>query len=329
MWLPQVLLCRNESRTVDVLIDTLHDGGFFGENALLTSNPRNASVRSLCHCDLMVLELEGLQQVMAEFPDFARRIQTVSTKRNQETVLTSGKQKWRGVLNRLKKGGKLIERVKAVAENFQDPDEQTAEEMKCLFGGAAGPPSAAAAAAARGPSSAGFCEGNVQTGVLYGGGGPPLTVPHQPLTVPHQHLPPLLKDGCVGSSDSDSSHVTCDEYLDNPPAYPCASPSNAAHRNGPPAEAAHVVEEAVLVSPSSPVLGASAAALRVAAMMAGGDEELLQRPTMFFENARWNSKGGNQLHPDVLASPLFRRSRRNPEATARSAARSSRHWMDI
>jgi CRP-like cAMP-binding protein len=48
----------------------LHDGDFFGEMALLTDNPRNATARTASFCDLYVLGRESFKQVAVRHPVF-------------------------------------------------------------------------------------------------------------------------------------------------------------------------------------------------------------------------------------------------------------------
>jgi CRP-like cAMP-binding protein len=348
----RILLCRNESRSVDLVIDTLHDGGFFGENALLTANRRNASVRSLCHCDLMVLELEGLQQVMAEFPEFAGRMKIVSNKRNQETVLTSGKQKWRSVLNRLRMGGDLLDRVRSAAEGFIDPDEET-----CEGAGGNGEEVGEKGVLAT------WIRSGVDTAVGdVGDGGRPGENGTDVQDVAAKHACGLFGAGSGGGGSSVSGSVSGSAgsgsggggssvggssgsaYQNNPPPYPqqllpsCATQHGAiqhgaVHHGGPPAElagaatgavagAATGVSDTEAPSPSL-TISSSAAARRVAAMMSGGEDPEPLRPTMYFEKEGWNRKGNERW---TLDSPLQRRSKRDPGATARATAQATKHW---
>ena len=48
----------------------LHDGDFFGEMALLTDNPRNATARTATFCDLYVLDRKSFKQVAVRHPVF-------------------------------------------------------------------------------------------------------------------------------------------------------------------------------------------------------------------------------------------------------------------
>jgi CRP-like cAMP-binding protein len=57
-----------EVRLGDVLIKSLKDGDYFGETALLTSQPRTADVCAACDCMLLSLTKDDLQAVLRAFP---------------------------------------------------------------------------------------------------------------------------------------------------------------------------------------------------------------------------------------------------------------------
>ncbi|MCX6130847.1 MAG: cyclic nucleotide-binding domain-containing protein [Proteobacteria bacterium] len=57
------------------LLASLSDGQFFGETALLTSNPRSATALSVNYCDLYVLSREAFETVLAHHEDFRSRLQ--------------------------------------------------------------------------------------------------------------------------------------------------------------------------------------------------------------------------------------------------------------
>jgi voltage-gated potassium channel len=63
---------------------TLTDGDFFGEIALLFSQPRTASVRALDYCDLYALSKDTFERVLAHYPDFARHIQHIAKQRQAQ-----------------------------------------------------------------------------------------------------------------------------------------------------------------------------------------------------------------------------------------------------
>jgi len=63
------------------VMDTLTDGAFFGEVALLFSQPRNASARAVDYCDLYTLDKDTFDRVLAQYPDFAAQIKEEADKR--------------------------------------------------------------------------------------------------------------------------------------------------------------------------------------------------------------------------------------------------------
>jgi hypothetical protein len=54
---------------------TLTEGSFFGEMALVTNNPRNATALATTYTDLFVLSREGFEKVKNRYPSFAEQIQ--------------------------------------------------------------------------------------------------------------------------------------------------------------------------------------------------------------------------------------------------------------
>jgi len=63
---------------------TLTEGGFFGEIALLLSQPRNASIRALDYTDLYTLDKDTFQRILENFPDFLDHIREMAKKRQKE-----------------------------------------------------------------------------------------------------------------------------------------------------------------------------------------------------------------------------------------------------
>jgi hypothetical protein len=57
------------------VLATLHEGSFFGEAALLSDEPRNASIRTNDFCELFTLDKHKFQDVLRKFPDFAHEIE--------------------------------------------------------------------------------------------------------------------------------------------------------------------------------------------------------------------------------------------------------------
>ncbi|MEZ4414984.1 MAG: cyclic nucleotide-binding domain-containing protein [Gemmatimonadota bacterium] len=62
-------------------VGTLTDGDFFGELALLRSQPRTATVRALGYCDLYALDRDAFLRTLERYPDFAERIEEIARSR--------------------------------------------------------------------------------------------------------------------------------------------------------------------------------------------------------------------------------------------------------
>jgi voltage-gated potassium channel len=69
---------------------TLTEGNYFGEIALLMSQPRNASIRAVDYVDLYLLERDTLEAIIKKFPDFQTHIQELATKRHAELDKSQG-----------------------------------------------------------------------------------------------------------------------------------------------------------------------------------------------------------------------------------------------
>jgi voltage-gated potassium channel len=65
------------------LFATLRDGDFFGEIALLFSQPRSASIRAVDYCDLYALGKETFERILTHYPDFAMHMQEVARGRQE------------------------------------------------------------------------------------------------------------------------------------------------------------------------------------------------------------------------------------------------------
>jgi Cyclic nucleotide-binding domain/Ion channel len=68
------------------VITTLTDGQFFGELALLFSQPRTASVRAVDYCDLYTLDKDTFDQVLTRYPEFAAHIKEVADERSPQAT---------------------------------------------------------------------------------------------------------------------------------------------------------------------------------------------------------------------------------------------------
>lgn len=62
---------------------TLREGNFFGEIALLLSQPRTASIRAVDYCDLYTLEKTAFQNILRDFPDFSQQVRAQAFKRQE------------------------------------------------------------------------------------------------------------------------------------------------------------------------------------------------------------------------------------------------------
>jgi len=63
------------------VVATLGDGDFFGELALLTRQPRSASIRAVDYCNLYTLEKREFDLVLDKFPEFAEEVRRVAAHR--------------------------------------------------------------------------------------------------------------------------------------------------------------------------------------------------------------------------------------------------------
>jgi glucose-6-phosphate 1-dehydrogenase len=71
------LISRGEVEVLDSankVVATIGEGEFFGEASLLTSEPRNATVRAKTYCDLFVLDKTDLARVLKDRPHFRESI---------------------------------------------------------------------------------------------------------------------------------------------------------------------------------------------------------------------------------------------------------------
>ena len=71
----------------DSVLARLHAGDFFGEMALLTDNPRNATARTASFCDLYVLGRESFKQVASRHPVFHATIDEKARTRLSTTIV--------------------------------------------------------------------------------------------------------------------------------------------------------------------------------------------------------------------------------------------------
>jgi hypothetical protein len=64
-------------------INRLSDGDFFGEIALLTDQPRMASVRAITYCDLYILEKNVINMLMQKYPEIGNHMKEVGLHRQK------------------------------------------------------------------------------------------------------------------------------------------------------------------------------------------------------------------------------------------------------
>jgi len=67
-----------------VVYATLSVGQFFGEIALLLSEPRTATLKAAQYCDLYVLAKDTFDNVLKRYPEFAKNVELLARKRKAE-----------------------------------------------------------------------------------------------------------------------------------------------------------------------------------------------------------------------------------------------------
>jgi CRP-like cAMP-binding protein len=78
------LISRGEVEVIDGsgnVVATLGEGNFFGEISLLTSAPRNATVRAKSYCDFFVLDKSDFTRVLRDRPQFLKSIMEIAQAR--------------------------------------------------------------------------------------------------------------------------------------------------------------------------------------------------------------------------------------------------------
>src|SRR5207248_11291835 len=65
----------------DRVLDTLHDGDYFGEIALLLDVPRTANVRALGPCNLLTLSKADFQTLVQRLPRMAEQLSPIIQER--------------------------------------------------------------------------------------------------------------------------------------------------------------------------------------------------------------------------------------------------------
>ena len=63
------------------LVATLREGAFFGEMALLSNKPRNATARTNSFCDVYLLRKSDFERTMSHYPEFRHHLEEVTRER--------------------------------------------------------------------------------------------------------------------------------------------------------------------------------------------------------------------------------------------------------
>jgi len=83
------LISRGEVEVIDGtgnVVATLGEGNFFGEISLLTSAPRNATVRAKSYCDFFVLDKSEFTRVLRDRPQFLKSMMEIAQARYNVSV---------------------------------------------------------------------------------------------------------------------------------------------------------------------------------------------------------------------------------------------------
>ena len=78
------IVCRGALEAVgaaDERLGIVREGECFGEMALLLNQPRNATVRAVAHCDLLVLDAEDFRRIIADFPQAEADLRQIAASR--------------------------------------------------------------------------------------------------------------------------------------------------------------------------------------------------------------------------------------------------------
>ena len=83
------LISRGEVEVIDGsgnVVATLGEGNFFGEISLLTSAPRNATVRAKSYCDFFALDKSDFIRVLRDRPQFLKSVMEIAQTRYNVTA---------------------------------------------------------------------------------------------------------------------------------------------------------------------------------------------------------------------------------------------------
>jgi CRP-like cAMP-binding protein len=84
-----VRVTRRDPQGADHVLATLHDGAIFGEMALVSAQPRSASVTALTDCDLLEFDREALQAASQEVGTIARALDQFMRERLLHNLLAT------------------------------------------------------------------------------------------------------------------------------------------------------------------------------------------------------------------------------------------------
>ena len=77
-------VCRGELevlRNASERVGLIGEGEFFGELAVLFDQPRTATVRAVCHCDLLALDAADFRRIASDFPQMAAEFRRIAASR--------------------------------------------------------------------------------------------------------------------------------------------------------------------------------------------------------------------------------------------------------
>jgi glucose-6-phosphate 1-dehydrogenase len=77
-------VCRGELEALgsaDERIGLIREGEFFGEMAVLFDQPRLATVRAVCHCDLLALDAADFRRIASDFPQMQVEFRRIAASR--------------------------------------------------------------------------------------------------------------------------------------------------------------------------------------------------------------------------------------------------------
>ena len=83
-------VCRGQLEALgsaDERIGLIREGEFFGEMAVLFDQPRSATVRAVCHCDLLALDAADFRRIASDFPQMQAEFCRIAASRQNRQSL--------------------------------------------------------------------------------------------------------------------------------------------------------------------------------------------------------------------------------------------------